>query len=121
MLVLNSFSNTISQRLALNHSTLLQGVNYVRIREHGLPPSGEPVNIPAGFKIGIVIHTRNDGATRVNSIPNFMETNRRVSVHAYLYRLSDVSFSFFPQLLIHFLQIQKTGHSLIKRPQYQVM
>ena len=86
-LVLNSSTNSGSQRLSLNHSTLVYPTTNpadFSIAEDSVPasPIGSDIEIEQDtpFKIGIVTHSVDNGfAIRVNTIQNFYEINRRVS------------------------------------------
>ena len=89
--VLAQIPDTGSQELALEHSTTLfkhptepsRSLN--RARDPGLslptsPTEGlENGSDSTGFKVGVIIHRADSGfAIRVNTIPNFLEINRRV-------------------------------------------
>jgi len=91
-LVLNSSANSASQRLSLNHSTLVYPTTNpadFSIAEDSVPasPVGSDIEIEQDtpFKIGIVTHSVDNGpAIRVNTIQNFYEVNRRVSsLHSF--------------------------------------
>jgi hypothetical protein len=97
-IVLNPIVNTSSQAPALKHSTTLSKQNkhadYVSpfighsTRDNTVSVPTSPIdsdddhNVPNSFRVGVIIHRAKAGfATRVHTIPNFLEINRRVSVH----------------------------------------
>ena len=88
---LSQITNTGPQELALEHSTTLfkhpteRSRSLNRARDPGLslptsPTEGlEDGSGSTGFKVGVIIHRADSGfAIRVNTIPNFLEINRRV-------------------------------------------
>lgn len=90
-LVLTPFVNTASQDLALKHSTMIQENSYddpshshhTRDPSISVPPSPTEAYEDRGslssFRVGVIIHRADVGfTTRVNTIPNFLEINRRV-------------------------------------------
>ena len=83
--------NTGPQELALEHSTTLSkhptepSPSLNRARDPGLSlpasPTGglEDGSGSTSFKVGVIVHRADSGfAIRVNTIPNFLEINRRV-------------------------------------------
>jgi hypothetical protein len=95
-IVLNPLVNTSSQAPALKHSTTLSKHNthadYVSpfvghsTRDNTVSVPTSPTDsdddhdVPNSFRVGVIIHRAEAGfATRVHTIPNFLEINRRVS------------------------------------------
>ena len=79
---LSSPNGLTSQRLSLQHSTLLP---LMSMKENGLNSSVSASPTPSGhdeyvgLKIGVVIHYHEvESATRVNTLHNFYEINKRV-------------------------------------------
>lgn len=103
LLVLHPLANTLSQTLALKHSTMLTKHQSSHIHSFSsratldvsAPPSPTGSDgdraVAESFRIGIVIHA--ESAIRVNTIPNFLEVNRRVSsiYSAPIYRINRAS------------------------------
>jgi translation initiation factor eIF-2B subunit gamma len=82
---LNSLDNLTSQRLSLQHSTLLPLMSTVEEHADGSNSSMLASLAPSEYdnygrlKIGVVVHHREvESATRVNTLHNFFETNKRV-------------------------------------------
>jgi translation initiation factor eIF-2B subunit gamma len=72
---LSSLNGLTSQRLSLQHSTLLPLMSTVE--DNGPTPSEHDDYV--GLKIGVVIHHHEvESATRVNTLHNFYEINKRV-------------------------------------------
>ena len=99
--VLTPIVNTSSQTPALKHSTTLSKRSRDVDRAHsfvGHSTGDNTVSVPTSpidedndrsisnsFRIGIIIHRAEaEFATRVNTIPSFLEINRRVSACDYL-------------------------------------
>ncbi|RDB16855.1 putative translation initiation factor eIF-2B subunit gamma [Hypsizygus marmoreus] len=90
---LNPITNTTSQTLALKHSTMLSrhqnNVSHDSIGLHTKDPSVSGPTSPMeadgdygdsnSFRVGVIIHRADAGfAIRVNTIPSFLEMNRRL-------------------------------------------
>ncbi|KAF5385870.1 hypothetical protein D9615_002456 [Tricholomella constricta] len=89
---LNPITNTTSQRLALKHSTMSKetsasndsfGTLLSKDPSISVPPSPTDGDDDHGtsnsFRVGVIIHRASAGfAVRVNTIPNFLEINRRL-------------------------------------------
>ena len=103
-IVLTPIVNTSSQTPALKHSTMLSKQSRNVDRTHSFvgrftgdniisvptsPIDGDDdLSVSNSFRIGVIIHRADAGfATRVNTIPSFLEINRRVSPYAYLCRV----------------------------------
>lgn len=80
---LSSSNGLTSQRLSLQHSTLLPLISTVEdnVLNSSVPASPTPSEHDdcVGLKIGVVIHHHEvESATRVNTLHNFYEINKRV-------------------------------------------